>query len=488
MTRRSILPVLAIAATAWIARADQAPSIVRSAPIGFDHTAHAAAARPEIACTRCHRVNAGLVVGKPGHAACFGACHGPQPTRDPVAVERRPLCTPCHAETVLAAPRLAKFAVGYPPYTLAIDHGLTIGHKAHATTACETCHDRKPHPAHKRCVACHQAGAVPAMADCTSCHTQRTATRLARTKPDGQPFEIFVSSAFSHAKHAPRGAAKQCTTCHRGIAATDADDLPRPTADGCAIAGCHDGKASFGITAGCTKCHQDVPAKFKVSRPQKRFSHLAHDEAKLPCAACHPLGKTGEVLVSNHEPCVACHVIDFGLREPTICGSCHNATEPWRRLVPDRLPVEITEFGATLDHGKHPGACTGCHSLAVATSELRPPRGHAACSTAGCHAIASGPAPRLGECEVCHRRGLADQRDRLRRASTWSVRATFAHAPHRNAGGDALACTACHVDMTSPDVLSLAAPTKQTCARCHDGRTAFKVTGTGCTRCHPGSR
>ena len=470
----------------------------RTERIGFDHRAHASAGAPEIACTRCHTVKAGLVVGRPDHAACFAACHGPAPTRDPVAAERYPLCNPCHAETVLATPKLAK-SVGYPPYALAVDHGLAFGHKAHAATACARCHevgpktnrraaDRRRVP-HQRCVACHEAGAAPAMAACASCHTQGDRVQLARTKPDGRAFELVVSSAFSHAKHAPRGAAKQCATCHRAVVESNDPAVPRPTADGCAIAGCHDDKAAFGITSGCTKCHRDVPTtKFKVARPDKRFSHLAHDQAQLPCAACHPLGKTGEVLVSNHAPCATCHVVDFGLREPTICGSCHNATEPWRHLVPDRLPAEITEFGATLDHAKHPGACTSCHAIATATSELRPPRGHAACTTTGCHAIATGPAPRLSECETCHRRGLADQRDRLRRTATWSVRAAFVHAPHRKDNGAELACTACHTDLTSPNVLSLAVPEKQTCARCHDGKAAFKLTGTSCMRCHPGSR
>jgi hypothetical protein len=27
-------------------------------------------------------------------------------------------------------------------------------------------------------------------------------------------------------------------------------------------------------------------------------------------------------------------------------------------------------------------------------------------------------------------------------------------------------------------------PPKKTCAPCHDGRTAFKMTGHGCARCH----
>ena len=232
--------------------------------------------------------------------------------------------------------------------------------------------------------------------------------------------------------------------------------------------------------------------KFEVHRPDARFSHAgggtgaAHETTGLPCAGCHPLGKTGEALVSGHAPCVACHATDFGLRKATICGACHIGTEPWRPLVADNLPAEVTEFGVTLDHRKHTGACTSCHSLSTTATELRPPRGHRACSTSGCHATTGGPAPQLSDCASCHQRGLAEQRERTRLAATWSVRAKFVHAPHAQAKGAEVACIACHTDLTSPTVLSLAVPAKTTCAPCHDGQTAFKLTGTTCTRCHPG--
>ncbi|MEO8704513.1 MAG: hypothetical protein ABI867_30950 [Kofleriaceae bacterium] len=489
------IAVIGILGCALLARADTPPFAPRTAPVGFSHAIHATdvakAQQPELACTRCHSVRNGVLAGRPNHASCFGTCHGAPPGKEPMPPERRALCNPCHAESALvAAKRDAKaLAVPYPPYVLAVDHATQLGHKSHAAIACDRCHARvgsPPGTPHKRCIGCHDGGKAPAMATCVTCHVDGNDTpKLQRMKPDGTAYEIFVTTAFSHARHATRGAARQCVTCHRDVTTTDNRGLPRPTADGCAIAGCHDAKAAFGITASCTKCHKDVPvAKFKTARPPSRFSHLLHDTAKLACAACHPLGKTGEVLVSNHTPCAPCHADDFGKRIPKTCGACHNGTEPWRLLVADRLPAEITEFGVEIDHRKHATTpCASCHSLATTGTELRPPRGHRSCSAAGCHAVATGPAPKLTECEACHHRGLIDQRDRLRRAATWSVRATFVHAPHREA-----ACTVCHTDMTSPNVLALAVPGKATCARagCHDGQGAFKVTGTACTRCHPG--
>jgi c(7)-type cytochrome triheme protein len=300
--------------------------------------------------------------------------------------------------------------------------------------------------------------------------------------------EVNVAGAFSHARHAARGGdGARCASCHRAVLATDDNILPAPSAETCAAARCHDGAAAFPLTAACTRCHlaPTVPG-FKVERPQARYSHATHDEVAQPCAACHPLTRSGEVTVVGHAPCAPCHAEDFGRREPKICGACHNGTEPWRALVADRGPPERTEFGATLDHAKHPGACESCHALTTPAVELRPPRGHRACTGKGCHAVTTGPAPRLGACESCHRRGLVLDRQVARLAAPWSVRRKFDHRTH--GARAAHPCTGCHVDLGGGDVAALAAPPKSACAPCHDGTAAFKLTGTTCTRCHEGTR
>ncbi|MEO8554689.1 MAG: cytochrome c3 family protein, partial [Kofleriaceae bacterium] len=101
-----------------VARADGP----RATAIGFDHTVHArnvdvSGAAP-IDCTRCHDQKAGRLVGRPGHAACFGTCHGPAPktARTRLEPDRLKLCTSCHAEAALVAPFAGTLAVGYPPY------------------------------------------------------------------------------------------------------------------------------------------------------------------------------------------------------------------------------------------------------------------------------------------------------------------------------------------------------------------------------------
>jgi len=475
----------AITVTAVTALATAAPA----PPTGFDHHLHdrdlAASGAEPLACARCHAIRRDARPGRPDHATCFGSCHGPPPRRGALPGERPAICSNCHAG--------AQATVAYPPYRVAPDFAIAVGHRRHGELACAQCHagDATPPPAtappHQRCAGCHDgsgaAGRGPAMTACTGCHTAATGAAA----PAILRAEINVAGAFSHARHASRAArGTRCVTCHATVRDTDDNLLPAPSAASCAVGGCHDGAAGFSITQACTRCHRDpaLPG-FKVERPAARYSHAAHaSQVSVGCASCHPLSGSGAPRVVGHAPCATCHAEDFGRRQPRICGACHNGTEPWRALVADRGPAEHTEFGATLDHGKHPAPCARCHALTTPVTQLRPPRGHRACTGTACHAVTGGPAPQLDACEACHRRDLARSRDLARLAAPWSVRAAFDHAAHAAAP----ACEVCHVDLRAPDVTALPTPPKPTCAPCHDGRAAFKLTGTTCTRCHQGTR
>ena len=442
-----------------------------------------------VPCARCHLEVKGQLVGRPDHRACFGACHGAAPVAPRpggklvLDDDRKKLCTNCHAEAALVAPYTGKLGVAYPPYSIERDFGLTLGHKHHREVACTQCHAPKRQPPHQRCAGCHDgtAGRGPAMSACGACHPPAVGKPQ---PPELQVVQDTVTSEFSHAKHAARSAAgKDCTTCHAGIRDTDDSELPRPNVAACAT--CHDGRAAFATTTACTRCHTKDPGKFTVARPEARFAHTGPHAQLLkdqPCITCHVLARSGEVTVTGHAACASCHAADFGARTPKICGACHNATEPWRHLLADRPYPDATEFGANLDHGKHGGPCESCHALGTKTTQLRAPRGHVACTGAACHAVGSGPPPQLAACDGCHRLGLAAARVAKRATDVWSVRVAFDHKPH------ALPCTTCHVDLGSADVLALPAPSKPTCAPCHDGNRAFKLTGTTCTRCHLGTK
>jgi hypothetical protein len=261
----------------------------------------------------------------------------------------------------------------------------------------------------------------------------------------------------------------------------------------CAAAGCHDGAKAFPVTAACTRCHSIPPSDpWQVARPRDRFSHERHAPriAGATCAGCHRLDRRGEPATIGHAACAGagCHADDFGARWPTKCASCHLGTEPWRALTVEPTPVDATEHGTRIPHDKHPQACATCHKVSVGQRELRPPRGHGACTTAGCHAATTGPAPRLGECAGCHQLGLAATRRHDRVSAQWSVRERFTHVPHATdprAGGAAVECIACHDAVpASTEAERVPTPAKPRCAGCHDGGVAFKVTGTGCARCH----
>lgn len=468
---------------------------------GFDHNLHerdwnTAGNEKPIPCTRCHTLQAGLLVGRPDHASCFGACHGPAPARGvrgqrlTIAADQAPTCTNCHAPAVLQRPfetGAKKPSVAYPPYAPS-DFALAANHQSHASVACATCHVATKTAPHRRCLGCHDGsgatGKARAMTECLSCHTP--ASGAPRPPHLEEPVNT-VTATFSHPKHAARGGkGAQCATCHAAILETNDNLLPRTTAQSCAIAGCHDGAPVFAITDSCTRCHTTAPAKYDLVPRDVRFSHATHKDSGLSCAACHPTSNGTEVVTAGHGACVTCHADDFTKRDPLYCSACHNSTEPWRKLTADRAPAPRTEFGATLDHSRpaHQRACTSCHSLTTQTAQLRPPRGHRACTGGACHG-ATGPEPRLGACEGCHQLSLATTRTAQRVAAPWSVRATFTHATHtRGKEGGELACASCHVDVGA-SVAAMATPPKSTCGPCHDGTTAFKLTGTGCARCHP---
>lgn len=459
----------------------------------FDHNLHdrdiAVSGAEPIACTGCHAMKGGTLVGRPDHSSCFGTCHGAKPAKGAKAAEMPPeqkrLCGNCHAD---GNPKPT-----YPPY-VATDFALAMPHKGHKDVACASCHFVKPKGPHARCAGCHDGAKAPVMTKCNGCHTPGSGSPLPPRMIE--PFDT-VTAEFSHPKHAARGGAgAQCTTCHAEINATDDSLLPRPKQKSCGIGGCHDGKAAFGVNVACTRCHTaPPPRRFEVERPTERYLHATtHKDVKLPCAACHPLGAMGEPVVTGHQACVPCHEERFGERrratDPVkddapkqICGACHTATEPWRKLTADRPLPDRTEFGATMSHDKHPGlACALCHSLTTAAVQLRPPRGHKACTGAACHALKGGVAPELTACESCHELGLAAKRTAIRTTMAWSVRATFDHRPHPGE------CASCHDDLHGDTVLGLATPKKPSCQPCHDGGKAFKLTGTTCTRCHPGAQ
>jgi hypothetical protein len=109
----------------------------RTTPYGFDHLVHQrnldVKGHAPIACARCHLEQKGKLVGKAGHSACFGACHGPAPVAPKRGSklafgDREKVCTACHAESTQGTVFTGRLPVGYPPYSLDPDFNITFGH------------------------------------------------------------------------------------------------------------------------------------------------------------------------------------------------------------------------------------------------------------------------------------------------------------------------------------------------------------------------
>lgn len=507
-------PILAAFALAMIGRPPTtgpwAADTLSDRPDGFDHILHRGEVESKAidnpSCTSCHSVDrAGFLRGRLDHATCFDKCHGAAPAprrgRQPYAIDedRREVCSACHAESEQSA-----WARGRPgpnrPNRRSGDSEFAIhmSHQAHAAVpqGCRKCHgvpadERRAAPtgrAHSRCVGCHnQPDARTRMSQCEACHQPSIGPR---DRPRLDPGLFPVGKLFSHRAHLARGgqALERCDDCHRAVTATEDNQIPAPSKERCRS--CHDGVQAFSTTeTACRKCH--VEPALPLDRPiaeRAHFDHRQHDQRS--CADCH-----GEAASKTdaHAPCSdsGCHQPQFAEAASPICTICHNRTEPWLKLHLDPRPRSRRDFGIDFSHrahgteaaGKVTDDCGRCHRPEP-SGRFGPSRGHAACTGDGCHDHGQNPA--MSACDGCHRLGSAQLYEQRRRARSWSVRQRFRHVGHlARPNGAPVPCTSCHTDIADTESLrDIDPPAKLTCAGCHDGGEAFKLTGHTCQRCH----
>jgi hypothetical protein len=505
VTRRAAHPRAARAARAALAWAALATALRAEPPDrgagasgearGFDHVGHEgrvyAAGQDPPACAACHPSDRrGRLGPAPGHDDCFGACHGPAPSaRSRAADDRVAVCAACHDASSLTRPGRPR--VGYPPYRRAPEFAIALSHRRHDPAApCQTCHapgGGGPPRSHDQCAACHDR-TQPTMDACEGCHQRAFGpTQGPRSAASRYP----VTGRFDHRRHERHLAARErpCLTCHTAAATADGEEVPRPAMTTCEP--CHDGNAAFATLATeCRRCHAwpDQPVPDPLPRGLRGFDHAAH-RAVADCASCHALADDGSALPAGrgHQPCAdaACHADDFRALTPVTCGVCHVGVEPWRglhrHLSPPSGALELVFAHAShlaTDAARSARPCRSCHRDRA--GGLVVDGGHALCSGPSCHARAGASAqPALEACGGCHRPAVARPR------GPWSVAATFRHVGHlRTAGGEPIACETCHARLGDGEPMP--APSKPRCAPCHDGLTAFKMTGHGCERCHGG--
>ncbi len=525
--------------------------------VGYDHVWHAgrasSAGKPALDCEACHDLDpSGRLRGRPDHKSCFTSCHqapsvpGKRTLKIPTEDDALRMCTTCHAAKALtAAAKTGSSAVTveYPPYENDPDHGIKLSHAAHDGPTsdsgdCATCHvppaagPFKRPGGHALCARCHarpNEKNTPAMNQCTSCHPEVYGPR---TRPHLVRGSYPVNRRFSHQRHFNRGGGK-CRTCHGETAKSRDNSLPVPNMDSCST--CHNGEKAFSVVSpSCRRCHTrpTVPTAELRAPVGRRYDHRSHRRSApdLDCEKCHALSDDGmpKPPASDHTPCSnpTCHRAEFSAKNPTICGSCHLSTEPWRSLHFDRPPADRTEFGARFSHRAHLGdrgmrrECTDCHRSRDGRRDVRLPRDHRSCAGTECHGKndtggKTGAAPPLSECQGCHVLGSYSEHEARRIGGDWSVRVRFSHRPHRldprlaprspvgpgaagttpgdrresgadrDANSAGLPCLSCHRGVKGASALrDIPTPAKATCQPCHDGEIAFKITGHACARCH----
>jgi c(7)-type cytochrome triheme protein len=494
----------------------------------FDHDAHTASlakmGKPAALCNSCHPSSAAgepTLTGKREHARCFEGCHTFSSSCSTMAAGLGQVCAACHPTLKSAClPSL-------PPkpglsFEAKFSHGRHTQAGASAEPLCLRCHAVQAFAAgaaepttsaHRDCSGCHERGAAPLMNKCDGCHRSPQPTLAAAPNP----YRLESFDHRSHMKHAKQSA---CLGCHQDLQKTgNENSLPKPQMASCQ-AQCHNGKVAFTATGtSCTKCHQNQPGVTDAAALQPpsvaglSFSHAVHKNRGVDmaaCGSCHQLESNGQVLAAgmgkDHAPCAnsGCHEREFYARTTKICTSCHAnavsavgagknaqfaATTPWQKPTLRAIEVATSELPGPMNHAVHltgaasgNAACAGCHGDVLAGGAV--PKGHAACMA--CHnKPANARVPAMTACQSCHALGGSAPH---RAASSWSVAATFEHKSHGKdpqRAGATPACTQCHCSIAaSVNLANTAAPTMQSCDRCHNGRDAFKTTGFECARCH----
>ncbi len=230
-----------------------------------------------------------------------------------------------------------------------------------------------------------------------------------------------------------------------------------------------------------------------------RFDHRIEAHAGRSCTDCHRLAATDWRRASpapggGHAPCIDCHADAWRASSTWVplCVTCHRLDGRGRprsaRFWAPRQRGPSDFWLAAFDHGAHraraaageaDAGCRACHAGPDRADGFARP-GHGAC--ASCHGQPDGPAPTMARCTDCHRpRGdalIPPAASGVEHA--YRMTAGFDHRRHAPHGAR---CADCHaVDPPAGAVVPL--PHKPACSGCHDGSTAFAVTGTRCRSCH----
>ena len=357
---------------------------------------------------------------------------------------------------------------------------------------------------------------------CASCHTRPGEDRMSVRRPD--PDSCRSCHAHEASDHFAQG--RDCTVCHRPLAATAWDEqriaaLPRPgrhVQDGFLLdhapktpveqsscATCH-------ARESCTRCHIDASLPAIAALPNDaRIAALARGRApSYPEPASHRAGswKDGHAgpARSDIATCANCHT-------RTSCSTCHRdrlpdvvdrlpATNPGdpRGVVLQAASARVHDPGFQKTHGFEAAAlestCQSCHATsfceschtAPASPVFHPPdfiARHAPAAYASQSDCASCHNPEVF-CRACHAGQGMVSKGRL--GVAFHTANPFWIVGHGAAARQGLeGCASCH--------------TQSSCTQCHSARLGWRISPHGpgfdaerlrqanpltCRLCHPG--
>jgi hypothetical protein len=453
-------------------------------------------------CVQCHR-DGGLAEG------CL-ACHGEiaAQLRDDRGYHafllrgKEPRCEGCHPDHLgrdfAITPALETFDHPHVEFALA---------GAHASLACDKCHEGSYLGLSQECASCHEnVHKEERFRGCAGCHTQESFKGAAGFAHERLPLvnghDVLCSKCHEDERNYASVRGRRCEECHasphradfgRGCDECHARDaapwrdgakavdstlhlrtgfaLARPHDVDCAK--CHEG-AEFGARfrdpprppSSCALCHEDVHkgqfagkacldchegGRWKPARVDHAAFPLRFAHADVSCDACHESGG----FRGTPRACAGCHEDRHeGQFGKASCDGCHDE----RAFKPSLFTVARHDTFA-LEGAHATVACDRCHAQGRFRGAPR------AC--AGCHEDRHEGQFGKASCDRCHT------------SASWlpSLYGTARHTTFALTGAHrAVACNACHAGGRFKE-------TPRTCAGCHEDPHGGQF-ARECTACH----
>lgn len=334
------------------------------------------------------------------------------------------------------------------------------------TGLCMRCHDKTPPAQLERVVSVSVAAGEFDFGTLRKRLMDRLNSDPALTREGRGP---FLHS--DHMTTADLGASAKCGACHASVPSAGARDLDEKAFDADACVACHmaDGNQPFVISR----------SGLVIDETASTFEHRDHFRSAPSADRAKNCSAEAARMIAS-DGCLACHVHEEGVREPTY------AIRADRADYAGCIACHDVERFKTKDHGNW-NACVDCHAFGQrdmksnrvtaqvlraqpgAVTFLMPPVAHPG--------LAGKP---IQQCADCHKAALPPAASRLG--------ARFDHAQHVPKDASAESCAACHAQRIdradSSTSIGLAASVRA--GRVIGVADLLTFDPAACQACHPG--